>query len=333
MKIVLLVNPASGKGRGIAAADEIAAALRAHDTRIVTTRASDHSGHMAWLTKELSDGGADLCVVIGGDGTMNAALPALLECQVAVYHAAMGTENLFAREFDMRPRDGETLGAKIVGAVARHKVIEVDIGTVWIEEVRETGAAVSPQPTRLGQPRDGVVVFALMASLGPDAGVVRRLSAARKGPITHRSYLGPIFQEMRSPYLPRVSIQVDGRSVVDAERGMVVVANSRQYALRMNPAYRASMTDGLLDVVFFPAQGALQTVQWLFAARLGSRGRDEGLTYVQGKHVRINAEALDSGHHHALQVDGDELPLQDHSSVLTLDFALCAAKLQVLCSA
>src|SRR5678815_1398252 len=113
----------------------------------------------------------------------------------------------------------------------RSQVLDVDVGVVTIAGTE--------------------VPFVLMCSLGPDASVMRRLDEARRGPISHLSYIRPILAELRDPCLPRVTIEVDGKRVVDGQTGMVVIANSRQYAIRIDPAYKASMTDGLLDMVFF----------------------------------------------------------------------------------
>jgi diacylglycerol kinase family enzyme len=225
------------------------------------------------FTKALT--GADLLIVAGGDGTMHSTLPALVGSGVPVYHLAMGTENLFARQFGMDRRP-DTLER----ALDKSRVLDVDVGVANI-----AGAEVP---------------FVLMCSLGPDASVIRRLDETRRGPISHLSYILPILAELRNPCLPCVTIEVDGKRVADGQTGMVVIANSRQYAIRIDPAYKASMTDGLLDIVFFPCKGRLSAVANLVRARL--RSHSSSTVYTTGRVVSVRAEASSPA---AIEIDGE----------------------------
>jgi diacylglycerol kinase family enzyme len=196
---------------------------------------------------------------------------------VAVYHLAMGTENLFAREFGM-DRLPETLERAMAGG----RVVEVDGG--WVR------VGIGDQ----GSP------FVLMCSMGPDASVIRRLDERRDGPISHLTYVRPVAAEVLGPWLPRVTVEVDGEKVVEGRKGMVVVANSRQYALRIDPAHRASMSDGLLDVVFFPAGSGVSAFVALVRSKL--RRHSRSVVYRQGREVRVCAE---ESKRPALQIDGE----------------------------
>ncbi len=196
---------------------------------------------------------------------MHHAAAAAAEAGVPVYHYPLGTENLFAREFGMS-RDVERLAA----GVAAWKVREVDLPTL-----RREGHEEFP--------------FLIMASLGPDAGVVARLTATRRGPISHLSYLGPGLREFFAPMLPDLRVLVDGREVVAGGRGMLVVANMRQYGVRLDPAIAAQPDDGQLDVVFFPASGSARLVVWLAASRLRRHTANRRLVYERGGKVEVRA--------------------------------------------
>jgi diacylglycerol kinase family enzyme len=104
-----------------------------------------------------------------------------------------------------------------------------------------------------------------------------------------------------SPWIPRVTVTVDGTNVVEGRRGMVIVANSRQYAVRIDPACDASMADGLLDVVFLPAEGGVRAGAWLLSARLRRHRRNSTLIYRQGCSVRVTTEDRRPSY----QVDGE----------------------------
>jgi diacylglycerol kinase family enzyme len=224
MHIVLLNNPSSGRGTGAAIASDLSARLTSA-AHTVTRLAASKDLAPAALRDAL--GRADLLVVAGGDGTLHHSLPAIIDSGVAFYHYPLGTENLFTREFGM-DRRFETL----IGAIER--------GTVRICDAADCG----------GRP------FALMVSVGFDACVVERVAAERRGGVTRGAYVRAAVQELMRPRVPRMTVVVDGRAAVVDGEGMLVVANCRQYAARLNPAVNASMDDGKLDVVFFPHRTA-----------------------------------------------------------------------------
>jgi len=197
---------------------------------------------------------AQAVVIVGGDGTLHHTLPALVSRPRPVYHAAMGTENLFAREFGHVP-NAERVAEIVSGGRTR---------TIDIASLSATGASKSR------------VLFAIMASFGPDASIIHRLCGTRSGPIRHASYVGPILRELVSPRVPVVSVSIDGRRMVGERPGMVVIANLRQYALRLDPAPAADPADGLLDVVFIPGRSLPSIALALSAWRLGGRSEAVG---------------------------------------------------------
>jgi diacylglycerol kinase (ATP) len=276
VRFVVLFNPNSGRGRGKRVAEDLRARLESRgEVSLVATAKEPPEAFRARLGSAIA--GTDLLIVAGGDGTLHHALPAVVGSGAAVYHLAMGTENLFAREFGM---DG-VIGT-LERAVERWRVVDVDVGMVGL------GAFGVPSP------------FVLMCSVGPDASVIRRIHETRSGPIRRSTYLGPMAVELLAARLPRLTIDVDGRRAVEDRRGMVVVANSRQYARRVDPAHRASMTDGLLDMAFFPCASGPGAAVHLARALL--RRPAPSVVYRQGREVAIVSQGPRPPD---LQVDGE----------------------------
>lgn len=296
MSIVILANPSSGRGRGRSAAAAIARALGAA-ARIVETQPRGHPLH---VEGELA--GARACIVVGGDGTLHCALSALIASGVPVYHAALGTENLFSREFGMKPDP-----KMIASAIAAGRTMAVDVGKI-----------VEP----VGWDPPGY--FALMASIGPDAGVAKRLLASRRGSITHFSYVLPVLAELRTPFLPTVTVRVDGREVVRDRMGWLIVGNSRQYGFRADPAVHANMTDGLLDVVFFPAASGMEALHWILSSRARTHTQSPELVYATGRHVEVECDRL------LVQADGDFIGESDEGGRIRAEFECVPGALTVL---
>ncbi len=238
MRVLLLANLRSGRGRAAALTTALERELAGRGHAIVVRDVCAGSGPPLPAHAGFAD--VDVVVSVGGDGTIHHALPDLIASKRPVYHAPGGNENLFAREFGMAP-DPVVLARAIEGG----RIEAVDAGVA------------------------GDRPFALMVSVGPDAGVIHRLSASRRRATGHAMYLGPVAGELLRPHLPRLSVVVDGRTVVEGRRGVVVVANSGRYALRLDPARGADVRDGLLDVVFLPASTSAGTLVRGVARALG----------------------------------------------------------------
>lgn len=268
MRILALYNPIAGSGRATAAAESVRVALRegGHEPILQETRPDPPAD---WLVSSLAD--VDLLLVVGGDGAVRLASGPAAQTGTPLYVFPLGTENLFAREFGI----GRSL-PQLLDALRRFEVRRVDVGRV------------------------GDRSFLLMAALGFDACMVRDLAAGRRGGISHLSYAGPLLRQTVSWRAPRLTIRVDDETVVRERRGFVQIANSRQYAIRLDPAPRASMTDGRLDVVFFPCKSGPGVLAWLMACRCRAHVRSGRLAYHRGGKVLVRSEP-----EHPYQIDGD----------------------------
>lgn len=265
MNVLLLHNPSSGTGSRRALVDEAEQLLRA-DGHDVSRMAPTDAGASDAIAR------AELVVIAGGDGTVHHALPALARARAAMYHLPLGTENLVARHFGM-DRHALTLRR----AVANPTIAQIDLG--------EANGRL----------------FALMVSAGPDAGVIHDLASTRAGPISHLNYVAPTLREFRRRPAP-LWIEADGLTIVEDRPGWVVVANLPDYGGRANPAPRADATDGLLDVVFMPAETTRRAFRWFLAGRLGLAERHPDRVFVRASRVRI---ATSPGAAAPVQIDGE----------------------------
>jgi diacylglycerol kinase (ATP) len=238
---------------------------------------------------------SELIVVAGGDGTIHHTLPVAMRTGVPVYQLPMGTENLFARQFSMEAK-AELLARSLVAP----QVVAVDT------------ASCNARP------------FVLMCSVGFDANIVERVATNRNGPITRLNYIGHGLKEIVAPRIPTLSILVDGQPIVGTQPGMVVVANSRQYAARLDPAPEANMTDGVLDVVFFPGSSRIELGLWGVRTMLRTHTSAPDLVTARGQKIVIHAESptpfqLDgehAGHLHPQTTDHRELTITVNPGML-----------------
>jgi len=166
-------------------------------------------------------------------------------------------------------------------------------------------------------------VMLLMCSVGFDARVVHRLASVRNGPIHHASYVRPILAELREGMNDQFDVEIDGTCFLKDGRGVVIVANSRQYAARLNPAKDASVGDGLLDIVFLPLNRAPDIIGISIRGWLGRLDRSQGVKIGRGRHIR-----LQSSDRKPLTVQLDGEAWSEHPA--QLDIQIKPASLRVL---
>jgi diacylglycerol kinase family enzyme len=272
--LLILFNPIAGGGKARDAARRVETLLRGagYETGLAPTRADAGPETDGDLPARLA--AARGLIVVGGDGAVRSAADAAIESRTPLYHVPFGTVNLFAREFGMtgKPR-------RLLGALRDHRVRWVD-------------AAVA-----------GGRRFVLMASVGFDAQVVHDLARRRGASISRLSYLGPMVRQMRRWQPPELAVTVDGAPLELPGTGMIVVANCRRYMWGMNPAARADMTDGKLDVVYLPIRGKADLLRWMGRCLRGRHLADPRVVHCLGSSVRIDGEAAQS-----VQLDGDPSP-------------------------
>jgi diacylglycerol kinase family enzyme len=182
-------------------------------------------------------------------------------------------------------RSPETL----LHALRAARTLRVDAMTI-----EDQGAPPEPEVSPPG------VLSLLMCSIGPDAGVIRRLTQLRTRAIGHLAYCEPIVREWLAPSFVPITAELDGRILCDRRVGTLIVANSRQYAFRIDPARRADMTDGLLDVVFLPGGTRRAVLAWALRCRLRRPIEAAGAICATGREVRVT-----TGAPAPYQIDGD----------------------------
>jgi len=281
MKAAVVLNPSSGRGRALPAADRICRALS--EAGVVPVRVAIDAPPD---DMRAACAGARAVVAVGGDGTVRSMAARLAGGDVPLAIVPTGTENLAARALGFR-----CPVRRLVGAVVEGRVRRIDLGEAWADD----------RPPH---------VFVVMASVGLDADVVAVLDATRTGPISHRSYVAPILRVARA--WSGAWIELEAAAPRSATRrpaaatagfhGGVLVANLREYALGLNPASDADPADGALDAVALPARGWPEVVEtavrlWAGAVVPGPDRAGRAAEWV----VRLDRPAW-------VQADGDPVP-------------------------
>jgi YegS/Rv2252/BmrU family lipid kinase len=140
--------------------------------------------------------------------------------------------------------------------------------------------------------------FALMASAGFDAEVVRVTHETRVGHVSRISYIKPIWNAMRKYKYPVVRVRVDDDPPVEGR--LAVVVNVPAYALRLPVARASDACDGQVDVRVFQRGSTFQMLRYFCMVAIGRHERLSDVVCRAGKRVRIDADTPVP-----LQIDGD----------------------------
>ncbi len=266
-RVLLIANPVSGGGRGLAAAEACAAELRrlgATAEVYRTVAAGDAQRRAATATAEAWT----TLVAVGGDGTVNEVLGGMGELRQRLAMLPVGTANVLAIELRL-PRRPETVAAAIVGGRTRQLAVGLANGRR----------------------------FVLFCGVGLDGAVVNRLAATRSGTCGKIKWLAPILHTLW--HWPRFSLRATfGDGTRRDGLGTVLVTRVRDYGGVVKLPSGIDVDDGRLHVVCFRAHSRLA---WLWLGLLGfCRCLREGrwLEVVPATSVRIEGDAW-------YQIDGD----------------------------
>jgi diacylglycerol kinase (ATP) len=135
--------------------------------------------------------------------------------------------------------------------------------------------------------------------VGFDAEVVRLVHGARRGHITHSSYIWPILRTLWTYRHPRVRVET-AEGVLFEGHGMVFVGNIPRYAIGLRLVPQADPCDGLLDVCVFECDSRLGLLRHAFNTLLRRHIGSRGVRYARTVRVSVSADrGVD------VEVDGD----------------------------
>ncbi|MFZ4507032.1 MAG: diacylglycerol/lipid kinase family protein [Fimbriimonas sp.] len=224
MKIVVIRNPVSGRGTGTKLWPQVEKWLQDYrpaiaSLEIVTTTGPNHAVMEARIAAE----SADLIVACGGDGTIGDVANGLIGSHVPMGVVPMGTGNDLARHLGLQ---GNLERAVKIAMTGTPKPID---GGLW--SVGEDSR-----------------VFFNACGCGFDAEVAARVNSGFRRLKGTAAYIAAVLDSLRSYEAVPIRITM-GDQVVETEAMLCCVASAESYGGGMKIAPKASLTDGLLDVV------------------------------------------------------------------------------------
>ncbi|GIX06428.1 MAG: sphingosine kinase [Candidatus Poribacteria bacterium] len=221
MPIPLLINPHSGGGRGRRVGQVAVERLRALG-HAVAAEVVEGAERLQERVRSLREGGTELLLLCGGDGTVHRALPELVGGPTALGVVPAGRGNDLAQALGFPTRLDRAIRA-LSKAMEWQTVRVVDLGRV-------NGR-----------------YFATAATCGLDSRVAEWARRTSRGPLPSWAYLLGTIRVLLSDPPRRIRLVADGRAIHDDLALMCPALNVPRYGGRFQMAPLAQMDDGLLN--------------------------------------------------------------------------------------
>lgn len=231
MKTGIVVNPVSG--RGVTGKLRTLEALSRHFPT-AEIRETQRPGDAKAIAQAFADGGAELVIAVGGDGTISDVADGILSSnnpQTALAFVPFGTGSDFSRDFSI-PTGVDDL----LRGIATAKIRSIDVGR--IECLAPDGEPVTRH-------------FINVASLGVSGPTALAANKSRRtGRVGGKAiFLFHSIREMLRYRFQDVVLSFDDGEERRERILLVAIANGRWFGGGMKIAPKAETDDGLLDVV------------------------------------------------------------------------------------
>jgi diacylglycerol kinase (ATP) len=241
MTVVVVANPTAGHGRAGRQIGHVVALLNSlgveHHVRV-----SESAGDLEHIARRAAEDGADIVAVLGGDGSVGAAVNGVIGTLAALAVLPAGTGDDFAK----------AIGAGRLSAATRL------LAAPDIREVDVVKLTAGPQERH----------YVNIAGAGFDSEVNETANTMSLKLGGTGTYIAAVLKTLRRFAPAHYEIDVDGEHTT-TEAMLVVVGNGRSYGGGMRVLPTAAIDDGLLDVCIVHS---LSTAAFLRAFPLVFRG-------------------------------------------------------------
>lgn len=284
-KWFVVVNPASGSGKGLTDYPLISKLLRDNGIRHETVF-TEHKHHATELTVSAIESGYRYIIVVGGDGTLHEVVNGVFiqkrvdSSEITIAMISTGTGNDWIRMFGIPTRYSEAIRA-------------IKEGYTFLQDVGE----VSYEESKVRQVR----YMANVAGLGFDAAVIKRtLTSKAKGYLGKSGYLWCLARSFFSHKAAGTKVWVDDELIYNNLLFSIAIGIGKFNGGGIQQLPVAVADDGLLDITM------IRPVHWwhvIFRLRRLFNGTIYSIGHVihaQGKRVRI-----ESSPETYLEIDGE----------------------------
>jgi len=213
----------------------------------------------------------DIVIVAGGDGTVNEVINGIIGSKIILAIIPFGSTNVLALEL------GIPFNAKEASELIAHgKRLKIDLGHAKTSE--------------------GSRYFSMMVEAGFVPKLIEGVNLKIRKRWGNLSYLLSGIRQLLTYKWYNIHVEHKSRSV----GYLAIVSNSKDYAGEYQIAEKASITDGLLDLVVINRKGFGGIIKFLSSVLIGKSN-----TFLRGEYYQIKEAHIYCRHKMLVQVDGE----------------------------
>ena len=284
LHIHFIVNPIAGSGRSRFSETLLQEYFEA-DKYTITTKYSGYKGHAIALTKESIQQQANIIVACGGDGTINEVATTLVGTSIPLGIVPIGSGNGLAINLKISKNI-----KKALAIIKNNQSTKIDVGYV------------------------NQRCFFSNSGFGFTASVIQNYEAFQKRTIL--CYLKSVlksFQEFskREPII----ISIDGQLDL-VNPFLIFISNSNVMGYHMSLTPKASLKDGLLDVMIVPKIGKLKMLFFGFCMLIRQPQLLKEVTYYQTNALKLTRK---KGGSFDAQIDGELVKIEGSELTVSIE--------------
>ena len=233
---------------------------------------TEYAGHATELARQYARMGFDAVVAVGGDGTVNEIAQGIRDTQTALGIIPMGSGNGFARHLSIPMRAN-----KAIELLNHSEPISVDYGLA------------------------NGKLFVSTCGTGFDAVVADQFAGSIKRGIG--TYVQNILKEVFTYHPQTYRIVGDGWDVTH-KAFLITFANSNQWGNEAKIAPKASVQDGLMDIMLMSGHAILASASLALRLFTGNIDDSHFMDTIRAKEVTLERESAAPFH-----IDGDPVEM------------------------
>ena len=213
----------------------------------------------------------DMVIVAGGDGTVNEVINGISDSKITLAIIPFGSTNVLALEL------GIPFNVKEASELIAHgKRLKIDLGYAKTNEEAR--------------------YFSMMVDVGFIPKLIEGINLKVKKRWGNLAYLLSGIRQILTYKWYNIHVEHKSHSV----GYFVIVSNSKDYAGEYQIADKASITDGLLDLVVINRKSWWKIIKFFSSVSIGKSN-----TFLRGEYYQIKEAHIYSRHKMLVQVDGE----------------------------
>ena len=267
---LLVYNPVAGRYPSHMLTERAAKVLESYGLQ-VDIRTTSEGSQIPFLAQQAVQENLDSLIVVGGDGSLNKALPSLVGNNTALGVLPAGTANVWAQELHLPGLSWTRWSALEESAhrLAKGEIRQVDIG------------------------KCNEKYFLLWSGIGIDAFIVHRIEPRKQWEknFTLVRYGASAVWSARQWQGVNIRVLIDGMQI-EGKFMLVEASNIRLYAgglATLSP--QATLDDGLMELWLFDGDSIEQILQQAWSLWSGKHIDSEKSRYVQFKQIVLESDA------------------------------------------